>query len=128
MERKSIEKLTHVDQLPDQFIYYASRDDSFFQNRSIKMFDVSEGVKSLLDEIPIPNDLILCDSCNSRIETKKIALLIQITDDPYVSNVRQAVCKNCDSKYFSDFIHIGTPDPDPTPSATTEEEVNQDGV
>jgi hypothetical protein len=94
--------------LPDQFIYYASRTDPIFQNRSMKMFDWTEEVDSLFAEIPIPNDLIVCDSCNARIETEKIALLIQMTEDPNVQLIRQAVCKVCDEKYFSDFIHIGS--------------------
>ena len=125
MERKLVKKPPNLDQLPDQFIYYASRTDPVFQNRSMKMFNWTEGIDTLFAEIPIPNDLIICDSCNSRIENEKIPLLVQLGEDPNIMYIRQAVCENCDKKYFSDLIHIGTPDPDLKPQI---EEMNQDGL
>ncbi len=125
MERKLVKGPQNLDQLPDTFIYYASRTDSFFQNRSMKMFDFSEGIEKLFTEIPIPNDLIICDSCNSPIENEKVPLLIELGENPDVNYIRQAVCYNCDSKYFSNLIHIGTPDPELTPQT---EEMNKDGI
>jgi len=108
MEKKLIKKPQNLDQLPDQFVCYVSRTDSIFQNRSMKMFNWTEGIDTLFAEIPIPNDLIVCDSCNSRIENEKIPLLIELGETPDVNYIRQAICYNCDVKYFSNFIHIGT--------------------
>ncbi len=87
----------------------------------MRMFDWTEGIDTLFAEIPIPDDLIVCDSCNSRIENEKIPLLIELGENPDINYLRQAICYICDSKYFSEFIHIGTPDPELKPQ---KEEMN----
>lgn len=105
-----VPKPKRLDELPDMLIYYVSRNDSLFQNRSMKMFDVSKGNDSIFAEIPIPNDLIVCDSCNTRIESEKIPLLIQLTKDPEVQFVREALCQDCVDKYYHNLICVGNPD------------------
>ncbi len=121
MERTLVPSPERLGGLPDMFIYYASRNDSLFQNRFMKMFDWSKDVNSLFAEIPIPNDLILCDSCNAKIESEKIPLLIQLTKDPEVQFVREALCQNCVDKYYHNFICVGTPDAQP-------EEMKRNGI
>ena len=112
MENKLVEKPPFLDNLPEVFIFYVDRNASFFQNRSMKMFNWTDKMDSLIAEIPIPDDLILCDSCNSRIETEKIPLMIELTEDPEIQLVRQALCQNCIEKYYPDLICIGKPNID----------------
>ena len=76
----------------------------------MKIFDWTQDINTLFAEIPIPNDLIICDSCNMRIGNKKVPLLIEITDDPEVQLVCQALCYNYVNKYYSNYIHIGNPE------------------
>jgi len=121
MERTLVPRPEGLGELPDMFIYYASRNDSLFQNRSMKIFDWSEGIDSLFAEIPIPNNLILCDSCNTKIEGEKFPLLIQLTEDPEVQFVREALCQNCVDKYYHNFICVGNPD-------TQSEEMKRNGI
>ena len=119
--RTLVPKPERLGELPDMFIYYASRNDSLFQNRSMKMFDLTKGIDSIFTEIPIPNDLILCDSCNTKIESEKIPLLIQLTEDPEVQFIREALCQRCVDKYYHNFIYVGNPDAQP-------EEMNKNGI
>ena len=75
----------------------------------MKIFDWTEDIDSLFAKIPIPNNLIICDSCNSRIESEKVPLLIELTDDPEIQLIRQALCESCVDKYYSNYICIGSP-------------------
>ena len=74
----------------------------------MKIFDLTRD-KKVFAEVPIPNDLIICDSCNTRIDSEKVALLIEVSENSYHHSVRQALCERCREKYFPNHICIGEP-------------------
>ena len=55
------------------------------------------------------------------IESEKIPLLIQLTEDPEVQFIREALCQRCVDKYYHNFIYVGNPDAQP-------EEMNKNGI
>ena len=71
------------------------RNAELFKNRAITFKDV-EG--NILESIPVPGELIVCDSCNAKIDSDKIDTLI--FDGGYIGGV---YCENCRVKYYPNF-------------------------
>ena len=107
MEKKTVRKPERLDDLPDGFIYYVNRDDKLFKNRSWKIYDCIKGIDILHAEIKVPDDEIICDFCNTLITEKKIPVIIQLTENPEIQFVKNALCYKCDEKYGKNYIHIG---------------------
>jgi hypothetical protein len=96
-----------VEHIGEEFIYYLSRDHHVFQNRSIRFFDMGTELGEVSAVIKIPHDLILCDCCNAQIMADKIPLHIRIDGHSKGMLILKAVCCNCVTLYYQEFIKIG---------------------
>lgn len=74
------------------------RDSQVFKDRAFTFTDIKGNI---LKSIPIPDDLIVCDSCNAKIETDKIYILVSPN-----GLIDGAYCEECRLKYYPDFAII----------------------
>ena len=115
MEKRLVKKPERLDDLLDmnEFIYYMDINHSMFKNRSMKTFDWTKGIGVLHSEVKIPNDHIICDSCNWNIvldKPEKIACLCEMSSkDNAKTIVKNALCQKCVDKYYPKLICIGKP-------------------
>ena len=93
--------------LPEELVYYLPRHHHIFQDRSISFFDMGSELRDVKAIIKIPNDLILCDCCNSCIAAEKIPLHMRIDAQTGEMYIMKAVCDKCVDKYYHEFIKIG---------------------
>lgn len=100
-EKRLVPKPSNLDN-PEHFILKMRRDNSVFKNRSWKFFDCMEGFDKgkVVDVIKVPDDKIVCDSCNSMLNSAIIDLLIYINEEGRAF-IEKASCKECIEKYYS---------------------------
>lgn len=107
MEKRKVERPERLDNLPSQFIYKVPRNHEIFKNRSWKKYDWTKGINVLFEEIKIPDDQIICDSCNFPIQDEKINLIVYIDEISGKTLADQALCEKCKKKRYSELIIIG---------------------
>ena len=79
------------------YILRVPRTDDRFKNRNVTISHVEPDGRLVIDaQIPIPDDEIICDSCNASIDTDMINILF-IEDYEW-----GALCEECRQKYHND--------------------------
>jgi len=95
-----------MDKMTMQFIKNISRNDEVFKGRSFKFGSFVNGEIVIEEEIPIPDSDILCDWCNSQIQTEQIKVIINVDISTGKGNISHAICDDCKKNKFSDIIEI----------------------
>jgi hypothetical protein len=102
------------------FIRTVKRDHPIFKNRVNKIFGISETEINEQFSLPIPNNIILCDFCNKKIEKEKINLLVaeknrfKTLDEGFKIQTEEVVigvrCETCIKEYHPNLKRVDETD------------------
>ena len=81
----------------NSFIKIVSRNHRIFKNRHTILYSMKDG-EIIKDVLPtIPDDIIICDGCNSLIKDEEVGLLMLEEDRCWGTQ-----CKTCVKEFFSE--------------------------